>query len=148
MGQRLIYIGAAPEYIAEMSRRVKREFDGLSVSSSRKAGTFAVRMAQRFVPVGETGDLKRSIRAEYSKKQATIYAGAANNRNGFDYSFFVDNKVRATKANLWFHQTRPSNPTGYRGSTGVGFWTATKEATQKEFKDIILKELMDIELVK
>jgi hypothetical protein len=146
MGNKLIELHMLPQYVIGMKKTLMHLTDGTQISSTRKAGMFMHKLARTIVPT-DSSNLKRSIGVRFKKKESRVFAGQTN-RDGWDYSFFVDNQVKATPARLWFYQTKPNRLTGYRGRQNEGFWTAAKRATEKEFKDIIIRDISNYEIIK
>ena len=140
MASKTIPLHRLPFEVNKIGKNIETWAKRTGVNGPRKAGMFMIRLAKRLAP-SYTGRTEKGIKGKKFGKGYMVSSSAINPRSGFPYNFWTDNRVSIR--GMGSYRTRQRT-----GVEGGGYFTIATKETAKKFKDMVVKDVNKLELVK
>jgi len=139
MGKKTIPLDQLGVEIEKIWDNLNKQVNSTRTKTTRKAGMFMVRLAKKLAPV-KNDKLRKGIK---SKKYGKGYKVTSTVDTSFKYNFWVDNR----KGKWEQSHGRKYSQVKQTGISGGGFFTKSRIATKKKFKELVIKDISKWETV-
>lgn len=139
MGAKTVALHALPEELAKIYDTLMKQARKTQVKTTRQAGTFMLKKAALFAPY-LSGETVAGLDGHKEGKNYVVISDVAS--GGFPQNVWADGRIVGMKDQV---------PYSWRQVTGIaggGFFTKAEEVTNKEFINIVTKDVSFWETVK
>ena len=137
MGKKTIPLSQLGAEIEKIWTNLEKQTNSTKIKTTRKAGMFMVKLAKKLAP-SKDKDVYKGIKG---KKDGTGYKITSTVTEPWGHNVWVDNRKGKLSYSKAYKQVQKT------GISGGGFFTKSKIATKKKFKELVIKDISKWETV-